>query len=388
MKQIIYHFRTRGTGPEGVHIAGIAEGFEAAGYTVTFVSPTDRDPRVHRGSNPFQQKKETSLQKLSRKAPQLVFELGEMAYNRSAQKKMRAVTGEFEWIYERYAFFCHAAHSIGGALKRPYALEVNELSGDDRIRPQVLTRLCAKNERRVLQGAEAVFPVSRYLADRIIELGVPARRVHVVPNGVDAPAFFERPLASRAAVRQRYGLAEDDCIFVFVGWFVPWHHLEQLLAAFARSFVGRSECKLVLAGDGPLRQSLIESAKRLKIEAQLVLPGAIEYSAIPEFLSAADVGVVPAVNAYRSPIKLFEYMGAGLPIVAADVEAIRSILPEAQAPLLFDQKDFEDLARALALAGEIDGALGLSNRDLCQKSYTYQNHARTICSVMENAGKI
>jgi glycosyltransferase involved in cell wall biosynthesis len=256
MKQIIYHFRTRGTGPEGVHVAGIAEGFEAAGYAVTFVSPTGRDPRQHRGSNPFQQSKETISQKLSRKAPQLIFELGEIAYNRSALQKMRAVSEGCDWLYERYAFFCHAAHSIAPELKRPYALEVNELSGDDRVRPQVLTRLCAKNERRVLQGAHAVFPVSQYLADRIIRMGISARLVHVVPNGVDAAAFFERPMESRSGVRQRYGLSEADRLFVFVGWFVPWHQLERLLTAFAQNFSSRPECKLVLAGDGPLRQPL------------------------------------------------------------------------------------------------------------------------------------
>ena len=384
MKQIIYHFRTRGTGPEGVHIAGIAEGFEAAGYQVTFVSPTDRDPREHRGSNPFQQKRESVLQKLSRQAPQLIFEMGEIAYNRSALKKMRAVAADCDWLYERYAFFGHAAHSVAAELKRPYALEVNELSGDDRVRPQVLTRLCASNERKVLQSAHAVFPVSRYLADRIIQLGVSARRVHVVPNGVDAAAFFGRPLASRTAVRRRHGLAAQDTLFVFVGWFVPWHQLERLLAAFARSFSNRPECKLVLAGDGPLRQTLVEAAGRLQIEKQLILPGAIEYTAIPEFLAAADVGLVPAVNAYRSPIKLFEYMASGLPVVAADVEAVRSVLPDAQARLLFDQSDVADLARALSAAAEAETVLGAANRDLCRETFTYQNHARTICSIMEN----
>ena len=50
---ILYHFRTRGTGAEGVHIAGIANAFEELGHRVVFSSPLGRDPRATAGENPF-----------------------------------------------------------------------------------------------------------------------------------------------------------------------------------------------------------------------------------------------------------------------------------------------------------------------------------------------
>lgn len=384
MKKVIYHFRTRGTGPEGVHIAGIAEGFEEAGFDVVFVSPTGRDPRQFRGSNPFKQSSESLVQRLSRYAPQAAFECGEIFYNRSAIARMREAIRDSDWIYERYAFFCHAAQSVGTEFNRPYGVEVNELAGDERVRRQMLTRWCRENERRILMEAKAVFPVSQYLADRIVEIGVDSERIHVIPNGVDAKHFFGGVIGERSELRARYGLQPNDRAFGFVGWFVPWHDLDRLLNAFAQAFVGQSDHKLVLAGDGPLREPLLEQAKALGILPQLVLPGAIDYSHIPDFLHCLDAGIVPAVNAFRSPIKLFEYMGAGLPIVAPRADAIESVLSDAQEPLFFDQTDAMALSQALKNADVCDASIGRANKTLCQQQFTYQKHARYICDIMES----
>jgi glycosyltransferase involved in cell wall biosynthesis len=168
-----------------------------------------------------------------------------------------------------------------------------------------------------------------------------------------------------------------------VGWFVPWHELDRLLSAFAQSFAGQLDRKLVLAGDGPLRDALLEQARALGIYEQLLLPGAIEYAQIPAFLAALDVGIVPAVNAFRSPIKLFEYMGAGLPIVASRVEAVQSVLPDSQSPFLFEPSDLSDLVRALQTVDLCDASVGQLNQTVCQQQFTYQKHARTICEIME-----
>jgi len=102
-----------------------------------------------------------------------------------------------------------------------------------------------------------------------------------------------------------------------------------------------------------------------------------------------DVGIVPAVNAFRSPIKLFEYMGAGLPIVASRVEAVQSVLPDMQSAFLFDQTEIADLVRALQAVDACDAeVVGRENRALCQQQYTYQKHAQTICQVMEADSRI
>ena len=88
---ILYHFRTQGTGAEGVHIAGIANAFERLGHRVIFSSPTGIDPRTTAGANPFAEKKRRSfLARLAAHAPAFVFELLEIAYNAAAYVRNRA----------------------------------------------------------------------------------------------------------------------------------------------------------------------------------------------------------------------------------------------------------------------------------------------------------
>src|SRR5438445_422999 len=105
---ILYHFRTRGTGAEGVHIAGVASAFEELGHRMIFSSPTGVDPRATAGASPYVEAgRRTLLARLSRNAPSFVFELLELGYNlpaffRNAAILLREKCG---LIYERHAFF-------------------------------------------------------------------------------------------------------------------------------------------------------------------------------------------------------------------------------------------------------------------------------------------
>src|SRR5207253_6698942 len=80
--KILYHFRTQGTGAEGVHIAGIANAFVQLGHAVVFTSPTGIDPRTTAGADPFGSRQRRSLlARLASRAPGFIFELLELAYN-------------------------------------------------------------------------------------------------------------------------------------------------------------------------------------------------------------------------------------------------------------------------------------------------------------------
>ena len=111
---ILYHFRTQGTGAEGVHIAGIANAFAQLGHRVVFSSPIDRDPRTTAGANPFAPGSRGLLARLAALAPRLVFELLEIAYNAvAAWRNLRLILREKPaLIYERHAFFLFSTTSI------------------------------------------------------------------------------------------------------------------------------------------------------------------------------------------------------------------------------------------------------------------------------------
>src|ERR1700722_4654598 len=105
---ILYHFRTRGTGAEAVHISGIVRAFEKMGHHVFLSSPTGIDPRQTAGSSPFAKsptETSSSLAHLSRFLPRGLFELLEFLYNVPAfLRNLRlARRHDCRFIYERHA---------------------------------------------------------------------------------------------------------------------------------------------------------------------------------------------------------------------------------------------------------------------------------------------
>src|SRR5258708_29096512 len=72
----------------------------------------------------------------------------------------------------------------------------------------------------------------------------------------------------------------------------------------------------MLVCDGPLREELEAQAATLGVCERLIRPGAVAHGEMPHYIAAMDICVVPHSNAYRSPIKLFEYMAGRRPVVA------------------------------------------------------------------------
>ncbi len=383
--KILYHFRTRGTGAEAVHIAGIARAFESLGHSVVFSSPTGVDPRLTAGSSPYKDPqgphKPSLLSRLSRHCPGVVFELLEIGYNLPAWWRNCALCRREEpgLIYERHAFFLVATAWLARSQRVPLVVEVNELAGDARVRGQPLfTRLALALDRITFTQAAAIVVVSPHLKHRIEKLGIPSEKIVVLPNGVNAADFATR--ADGAAFRERFG-GESAVVVGFVGWFVEWHRLDRLLAAFAELAATRPALRLALVGEGTLRPALEAQARQLGVAERVVFAGAIPHPEIPQAIAAMEVCVVPHSNEYRSPIKLFESMGQGRLTIAPATEPIAMVIRDGENGLLFDPESARSLTETLARAVD-DAALRqrLGEQARCDilAKHTWQQNARRV----------
>lgn len=190
-------------------------------------------------------------------------------------------------IYERYALFAYAGVVVARELGVPLLLEVNAplRLEQERHRQLVLKETAARLEREIWCAADALVVVSRSLAEYARGLGVQAGRITVVPNGVDV-ALFE-PAVSGANTRRRYRLG-DARVVGFVGSLKRWHDLETLRSAVALVASDADDVRLLVVGDGPERQRMIDSAGN-----SMVWAGAVEHERVPEHLAAMDVVVTP-----------------------------------------------------------------------------------------------
>lgn len=379
---ILYHFRTRGIGAEAVHISGIATAFEKLGHRVVFSSPTGADPRKTAGASPYRGSGKTRvLAALSRFASGVLFELLEIGYNIAAFWRNRRIlkSESFDLIYERYAFFLVATAWLARRYQVPLVVEVNELVGDARLRKQpLLAPIVRKLDRYVFRRATLIVVVSSYLKHRIEAVGISGKKILVLPNAVDGDEYVE--VAAGCEMRRRLGL-EEKIVIGFVGWFVEWHRLDLLVEAFAALADTRPALRLVLVGEGPLHANLQRQIRRLGLDGRVVFPGPVSHREIPAAIAAMDICVVPHSNEFRSPIKLFEYMGQGKTVVAPATEPVAMVVRDGANGLLFEPGDAGDFARALARAADDAGLrnrLGeQARRDVLAK-HTWVNNAQAV----------
>ncbi len=384
---ILYHFRTQGRGAEGVHIAGIAGALEELGHQVDFSSPTGADPRRTCGADPFAGtgRRSRFWAWLARHCPDTVFEVLELSYNavslfRNARLLKRR---RYQMVYERHAFFLCATAWLATRRRIPLVVEINELVGDERVRRQpTFRRLAERCDRFSLRRASLVTVVSPHLQRRVIGLGVPVERTLVLPNAV-AAADYATP-ADGSQIRLKYGLG-DAVLIGFVGWLVPWHRLEDLLEAVAE--VGRRDLRLLIVGSGPLRSDLERLAAARGIAARVHFVGAVPHDSVREHIAAMDIAVIPHSNEYRSPIKLFEYMGQGKAVLAPRTEPIAMVVRHGENGLLFDPGDASSfrtgLARLLA-EPQTRQSLGAQARADILAGHTWRQNAVRILARLES----
>ena len=379
---ILYHFRTRGTGAEAVHISGIVRAFEKMGHTVVLSSPTGVDPRETAGATPFAEATAGSrgrLASLTRFLPRGLFELLELFYNLPAFLRNLRLARRHRCglIFERHAFFLFSTAIVARICHCPLVVEVNELVGDPRIRAQpFLSALARWTDRFIFERAQLIVTVSPHLQRRVQEYGIPAERILVLPNAVS-----EDDLAAPGPTRD-FGLPPDAFLLGFTGWLVEWHRLDFLLDALA--IPEFSHVILVLIGEGPLQPALETQARAAGVRIHFA--GPLPHADIPAALSAMDACVVPHSNAYRSPIKLFEYMAQGRPVLAPRTEPIESVVSDHQNALLFtplDKSTFRGALKELLGSNLLRQSIGDAARDLIKYRHTWEQNARQILEAIE-----
>jgi len=231
--------------------------------------------------------------------------------------------------------------------------------------------------------------VTGVLRDMLLEMGVERERLLVTPNGVDLAAYDHADVpAVRAAARLDLGLPgerDEEVVLGFVGYYRDWHRLDVVLAAMAEP--GLEHARLVLIGEGPAREALEAEAARLDLTSRVHFSGVRPHARIPSLLPAFDVALVPAINAYASPLKLHEYMAAALPVVAPDQPNLREVLTDGENGLLIPAGDADALASAvLGLAREPGrrAALGrAARRTIETEDLTWSGNARRVVAAVE-----
>lgn len=243
----------------------------------------------------------------------------------------------------------------------------------------IMTPVFRRIERFVLHSASKIITVSDVMRRAISHLyEVPLDGIHVIPDGTDAEMF--RPEADGSRVRRLLGLT-DEPLLVYHGDVKPPDGVDVLLKAFRIVVEKQSRTKLmIIGGGGSYFAGLKDLAQELGIGSAVIFTGWIPHADVPEYLAAADVGVMPlrATLNHRCYVsfKLFEYWGVGRTVVVSRVDALSAIIQNGVNGILVEPEDVESLAMGLLEVIRDYGKarmMGVNGRKLVEERFNWQS---------------
>lgn len=173
-------------------------------------------------------------------------------------------------------------------------------------------------------------------------------KVVVIPNGVDCARFS--PKKNGQKIRERFGIGSSKLV-LFVGALTRWHRykgLDVLIKAFRPVMLQCKDARLLVVGDGELRQFYQKLARRLDFYNEILFVGDVPDEELPQFYAASDVCVLPSLDRSEGfGLTLLEANASGKPVVASNVGGVASLIRDQVNGLLVPAGDHAKLSQAL-----------------------------------------
>ena len=222
-----------------------------------------------------------------------------------------------------------------------------------RLRSPRLIRILETIEKNIYERAAAITVVTDGKRERLIEKGVPAEKIRVVPNGVDLSRFEDIP-QDRTAVLRELGLDPGGFVVVYAGIFNPPQGLDVLLEAAkilqADEHAAATPIQFALVGDGSERARLAQRVQNEGLSHVVQLVPEQPRERIPAILSAASAIAVTLRkrrDTHTVPSKIYESMASGRPVLVSADGAPAQILLESRSGLASPAEDAPGLVQAI-----------------------------------------
>jgi glycosyltransferase involved in cell wall biosynthesis len=302
----------------------------------------------------------------------------------------RALRGGFDIIH---------SHEEGAAIgvvlswlfRRPHLYDMHsslpqQLSNFSFSRSRLLKAVFQLFERLAVKQSRVVIVICPQLADTVkaIDAAIDPVLIENAPGSGDVPVA-----GAGARIRTEFGLAGSTPLVLYTGTFEAYQGLDLLFAAAAHVMAQRPDVRFLLAGGRPEQVEKARVQARLAgVEPVTVFAGEREAEEIPLFLDAADVLVSPRSTGTNTPLKIYQYLRAGRPIVATRLLTHTQVLDD-NVSILTEPTPAGMAAGILRAIGDPDASRDLGRRahELAETKYSYEAYlAKTRVAVSRMSG--
>lgn len=200
-----------------------------------------------------------------------------------------------------------------------------------------------------VQQADAIIAVIEEMRQRIRSLGVPAEKIFVVPNYINTDTFDQHKIEITIDKK------DDEVLLFYSGGFDRHRGLETVIKAMRRIQSVDQKIKLHLVGTGKTEIALKAMVQRLNLD-NVVFHGWQNERAIPSFIEACDIGIVPHLKNehtdFTIPHKLFQYLFKRKVVIVSDCNPLKRLVDEMQAGVVFESGNDGDLAKKIIKLAE------------------------------------
>lgn len=254
-------------------------------------------------------------------------------------------------------------------------------------RPMILEIIGPRYSKRSFRKSKKILAYTRSM---IREPALPENLIFV--TAAADTERFKPDLTQRKFIRKKHDL-QNSIVIGYIGTFAKWHGIEELICASEKVLKRYSNVRFLMVG--PYFKHAKELTQKHGISSAYVFTGPIPYVDVPKYINAADILVAPynpAKSELRkrygigSPLKVFEYMACGKPVITTSVEPIPQVVREGKTGVLIPPGDSEALFEAIIHLIEkpmFAESVGRAAREDVEKNYSWETFAMQLENVLK-----
>jgi len=228
--------------------------------------------------------------------------------------------------------------------------------------------------RWTLNSADRVICYTKQERSELIKLGIDPSKIRVIHNGIDTEVFTPSRRVRKKSAKQ----------ILWVGRFVPGKGVRYLIDAFNILIKECSDIRLLLIGQGPLKNKIRQKIDNLGLSQNIIIEDFIPNSRLPEVYQQSDIFVLPSINE-GVPRTLLEAMSCGIPVVCTNLPHLADIIRGCG--LLVPPRDPVSIAKAVSkiiFCKEVARELGWNGRKKVIKNHSWKDTVKKILKLYED----